>query len=119
MRLLGKSILGTLKGVFEHDCHGVATQIAYHWIFALFPGLFVLVGLVSALGENPGFLTLLGTLIERATPGDTRELVRLTLESMQNSLSRGTAPVIGIGLLGVLWVASNGFDVIMGGLNRA
>lgn len=119
MKHLGKSLLGTVRGVFEHDCHGVATQIAYHWIFALFPALFVLVGVVSMLGANPGFLALVGGLIERSTPGDTRELVRLTLESMQRSLSRGTAPVIGIGLIGVLWVASNGFDVIMGGLNRA
>jgi membrane protein len=119
MKYVGKSLVGTVRGVFEHDCHGLATQIAYHWIFALFPGLFVLVGVVSMLGANPGFLALVGSLIERMTPGDTRELVRITLESMQRSLSRGTAPVIGIGLLGVMWVASNGFDVIMGGLNRA
>jgi membrane protein len=119
MRLLWKSLLGTIKGIFEHDCHGLSTQIAYHWIYALFPGLFVLLGVVTALGENRGFLTLLGSLIESATPGDTRPLVAATLEAMSQALARGSAPVLGIGLVGVLWVASNGFDVIMSGLNRA
>ena len=47
------SLLGTVKGVFEDDCHGIATQIAYHWIYALFPGIFVMVGLLTALGGDP------------------------------------------------------------------
>jgi len=119
MNLLWTSLLGTVKGVFEDDCHGIATQIAYHWIYALFPGLFVMVGLVTALGANPNFLGVLGVLIERATPGETRSLVEATLVAMREALAHGTAPVLGLGLLGVLWVASNGFDVIMGGLNRA
>ncbi len=119
MNLLWTSLLGTVKGVFEDDCHGIATQIAYHWIYALFPGLFVMVGLVTALGANPNFLGVLGVLIERATPGETRSLVEATLVAMREALVHGTAPVLGLGLLGVLWVASNGFDVIMGGLNRA
>jgi membrane protein len=119
MNLLWTSLLGTIKGVFEDDCHGIATQIAYHWIYALFPGLFVMVGLVTAIGANPNFLGVLGVLIERATPGETRSLVEATLVAMREALAHGTAPVLGLGLLGVLWVASNGFDVIMGGLNRA
>jgi membrane protein len=114
-----RTFVGTLKGVVEDDCHGLATQIAYHWIYALFPGLFVVIGLLTALGANPGFLSTLGWLVERATPGDTHALVDATLASMRQALSRGTAPVLGLGLLGVLWVASNGFDVIMGGLNKA
>jgi membrane protein len=119
MRLLWSSVIGTVKGIFQDDCHGIATQIAYHWIYALFPGLFVMVAVVTTLGANPGFLNTIGELIERATPGDTRQLVDATLGSMRHAMSRGTAPVLGLGLLGVLWVASNGFDVIMGGLNRA
>ena len=119
MNLLWTSLLGTVKGVFEDDCHGIATQIAYHWIYALFPGLFVMVALVTALGANPNFLSMLGVLIERATPGETRSLVEATLAAMRGSIAHGTAPVLGLGLAGVLWVASNGFDVIMGGLNRA
>lgn len=119
MKLLWKSIVGTTRGCIEHDCHGLATQIAYHWIYALFPGVFVLVGLLTALGANPNFLSTLGLLVESATPGDTRALLEATLASMREALSRGTAPVLGLGLVGVLWVASNGFDVIMGGLNRA
>jgi len=114
-----RSLVGTIKGVVEDDCHGLATQIAYHWIYALFPGLFVIIGLLTALGANPGFLSTLGWVIERVTPGDTKALVDATLASMRQALSRGTAPVLGLGLLGVLWVASNGFDVIMGGLNKA
>jgi membrane protein len=113
------SLVGTVKGIFEDDCHGVATQIAYHWIYALFPGLFVLVGVLTALGANPGFLSILATMIERATPGESRAVVDATLSAMRESIKHGTAPVLGIGLVGVLWVASNGFDVVMGGLNRA
>lgn len=119
MNALWKSLVGTMKGIVEDDCHGLATQIAYHWIYALFPGLFVMIALLTALGANPGFLSTLGWLVERATPGDTRALVEATLSSMRQALSRGTAPVLGLGLVGVLWVASNGFDVIMGGLNKA
>jgi len=110
---------GTLRGAVRDDCHGLATQIAYHWIYALFPGLFVLVGLLSLMGAHPGFLFTIGQLIERATPDTTKPLVEATLLSMRQALSRGTAPVLGFGLVGVMWVASNGFDVVMGGLNRA
>lgn len=113
------SLVGTVKGIFEDDCHGIATQIAYHWIYALFPGLFVLVGVLTALGAHPGFLSILAAMIERATPGESRAVVDATLSAMRESIKHGTAPVLGIGLVGVLWVASNGFDVVMGGLNRA
>lgn len=113
------SLLGTVKGVFEDDCHGIATQIAYHWIYALFPGIFVMVGLVTMLGANPGFLSVLAAIVERITPGESRAVVDATLTAMRESIKHGTAPVLGLGLVGVLWVASNGFDVIMGGLNRA
>ena len=117
--MLWTSLVGTVKGIFEDDCHGIATQIAYHWIYALFPGLFVMIGLLTALGANPGFLSVLAAIIERAIPGESRPLVDVTLTAMRESLKHGTAPVLGIGLVGVLWVASNGFDVVMGGLNRA
>jgi len=110
---------GTVKGAVKDDCHGLATQIAYHWIYALFPGLFVLVGFLTLFGAHSGVLAAVGSLIERATPGDTKTLLDATLSSMRQSLSRGTAPVLGFGLVGVMWVASNGFDVVMGGLNRA
>jgi membrane protein len=113
------SLLGTVKGVFEDDCHGIATQIAYHWIYALFPGIFVMVGLLTALGANPGFLSVLAAIVERATPGESRAVVDATLSAMRESIKHGTAPVLGLGLVGVLWVASNGFDVVMGGLNKA
>jgi len=119
VRALLQALGGTLRGAIKDDCHGLATQIAYHWIYALFPGLFVLVGLLSVLGAHPGFLFTVGQLIERATPGTTKPLVDATLLSMRQALSRGTAPVLGFGLVGVMWVASNGFDVVMGGLNRA
>ncbi len=118
MDFVWASLLGTVKGVFQDDCHGIATQIAYHWIYALFPGLFVMVALVTAMGANPNSLSVLGMLVERATPGETRSLVEATLVAMRQAIAHGTAPVLGLGLVGVLWVASNGFDVIMGGLNR-
>lgn len=119
MNVVWRSLVGTVKGIFEDDCHGIATQIAYHWIYALFPGLFVLIGLVTALGANPGFLSLLTALVERVMPVESRSVVDATLAAMRESIAHGTAPVLGLGLVGVLWVASNGFDVVMGGLNRA
>ena len=79
MNALWKSLVGTMKGIVEDDCHGLATQIAYHWIYALFPGLFVMVALVTAVGSNPNSLSVLGLLVERATPGETRSLVDATL----------------------------------------
>lgn len=118
-----RSVLGVLGGTVRNavrdDCHGLATQIAYHWIYALFPGMFVLVGVLGAMGAHPGFLFTIGQLIERATPDTTKPLVEATIQSMRAALSHGTAPVLGFGLVGVMWVASNGFDVVMGGLNRA
>src|SRR5258708_2841100 len=109
----------TVKGGGMADCPALAPQIAYRWICALFPGLFVLIGFLSLPGARSGVLAAVGSLIERATPGDTKSLLDATLSSMRQSLSRGTAPVLGFGLVGVMWVASNGFDVVIGGLNRA
>src|SRR5687767_15868737 len=93
--MLWTSIVGTVKGVFEDDCHGVATQIAYHWIYALFPGLFVMIGVLTALAANPAFLSVLSAIVERSIPGQSRTLVAASLSAMRESLPPGAAPVLG------------------------
>ena len=110
---------GTVKSVIEDDSMGAAAQIAYHWVFSLFPGVFVLAAILSHLGSNQDLVADVYEALSQIAPHGTARLVRDALTAIGRPSGAGTAQVLTLGLLSMSWVASNGFAVIMGNLNRA
>ncbi len=96
------------------DCMGMAAQIAYFMMLAMFPFLLFLLGLISYLPIlQPD--QVLGQLRE-ALPLQTYDLVAGTV---YNVLSQREGSILGFGLLAALWSGSMGVGALITTINRA
>lgn len=97
----------------EDDVFGIAAQLAYYFLLALFP---LLIFLTSAVGFLPGVQDSILNALARVVPTESLELVRDTLTDVVSHRSGG---LLSIGLFAALWSASSGVASIMDGLNKA
>jgi membrane protein len=95
------------------DC---AAQLAYYFLFSLFPLLFFLVTLVAYLPIAPGAVDLVLERVGHLMPGEALQLIREHLESLVGE----TRPkLLTLGVLVTLWSASRGVDALRKSLNLA
>ena len=97
----------------EDDVFGIAAQLAYFFLLALFP---LLIFLTSAVGFMPDIQDRILDALARVVPPESMKLVRETLSDVVSHRSGG---LLSIGLLGSLWSASSGVASLMDALNRA
>lgn len=108
-----------LHGVKEHDVSGLSAEIAYRFLFAVFPfGLFV-----AALGS------FVAVYFHIANPAD--EVVRALGDNLppsiadairpelQHLLSSARPDLVSIGALAALWAATGGVNAVVKGMHRA
>jgi membrane protein len=108
-----------LQGVKEHDVSGLSAEIAYRFLFAVFPfGLFV-----AALGsfvavyfhiDNPAD-EVVGALGDNLPPS-IAEAIR---PELQHLLSSARPDLVSIGALAALWAATGGVNAVVKGMHRA
>jgi membrane protein len=104
------------KRVFEEDILNVSAQVAFYFIFALFPLLLFLVTLSGLiLGSSGELRQELFFYLRQVMPGAAYELVRETIETVTEGSGGGK---LTLGLLIALWSASAGFDSIRNALNN-
>jgi membrane protein len=112
-----------VKEYKKDDIPGLAAEMAYHFIFALFPFVIFLAtvaGMVGRLIRQDRLLQdILDTLYQQLPP-ETVEALRGPLEQVlgqrgNEALSIGAA----VGLVLALWSASNGVATVMKAFNRA
>jgi membrane protein len=96
------------------DCMGMAAQIAYYMMLALFPFILFLLSLISHLPMLQPELVL--NVLSEALPGDTYDLVASTVRTL---LSQRGGGLLGIGLLAALWSGSMGVGALITTINRA
>jgi membrane protein len=96
------------------DCMGMAAQIAYYMMLALFPFILFLLSLISYLPMLQPDLVL--SVLSEALPGDTYELVAGTVRSLL--VQRGGG-LLGLGLMAALWSGSMGVGALITTINRA
>ncbi|MEO7192743.1 MAG: YihY/virulence factor BrkB family protein [Vicinamibacterales bacterium] len=99
----------------DDNCLGLAAQLAFYGLMALFPALLFLVALLGYLpveGVAPGLLAALS----RVAP---RELTTIVREQLDQIATGGQAGLLTIGILGALWSSSAGMVAIIDALNRA
>jgi membrane protein len=93
-----------------------AAQLAFYFLFALFPFLFFLVTLAAYLPIAPGAVDAMVDRLGPLMPGDALLLVKGHLQSLVTD----TRPnLITLGLLVALWSASRGVDAFRRALNLA
>lgn len=109
----------TIREFSDDDVPGLAAEMAYHSLLALFPFLLMLVGLTSIVQDVFGVSNLTDRIVNQAAkvmPEDATSLIRSFTQEVVRSQG---VPAIVFGLLGALWAASTAMTVAMKGLNRA
>jgi len=109
----------TVREVSDDDVPGLAAEMAYHSILALFPFLLFLAGLTAVINRFFDVGNLTDRIVDRASdilPEDATSLFRSFLDQIVKS--RGEGALI-IGLLASLWAASAAIGCVMKALNRA
>jgi membrane protein len=104
----------TWREINEDNCLGLAAQLAYYFILALFPALIVVVAVASFFPRS----TLQDALAALApfTPAEALSLIRTQLDAILASEQSG---LLTVGVLGALWSSSAALTAIIDTLNRA
>ena len=105
----------TVKEIGDDNCLGLAAQLAFYFLMALFPALLFLVALLGYLPvENAlsELLTALGTVAPQ-------ELVRLLRKQLAQIAEGSQASLLTLGIIGAVWSSSAAMVAIIDALNRA
>lgn len=116
--LLGFKTLRKAVAEFQRDdAFGLAAQLSYYLILALFPFVLVLVALMGTF-SSPDLARELLTYFEQVLPGPVYELVSTYTDDVL--AGRNPAPgLFSFGIIGSVWAASGAFSAVINALNRA
>lgn len=101
--------------VLADDCLGRAAQLAYYFLFALFPFLLFLTTLLGYL-PFPNLLDNIMLLLARALP---REALVLIQDNVRTLVTQPKGGLLSFGIIAALWTSSSAIMAIIVGLNRA
>jgi membrane protein len=104
-----------VREIQQDDCLGRAAQLAYYFLFALFPFFLVLTTLLGYL-PIPNLLDRLMDMLGQMLPGQALQLVQDNLHELVSGERGG---LLSFGLLAALWTSSSALTAIMDSLNRA
>jgi membrane protein len=105
----------TAKETYEDDCLGLAAQLAYYFILALFPALLFLLALASFFPiEKVTDEVMRG--LSNVAPAD---VVQLITEQMRRISESDQGGLLTLGILGALWSSSSALVGLISALNTA
>jgi membrane protein len=105
----------TLSEIGEDNCLGLAAQLAFYFLLALFPALLFLVALIGYVPVEDALDELLATLGTVAP----RELVALLRDQLREVTAGNEASLLTLGIVGAIWSSSAAMVAIIDALNRA
>lgn len=105
----------TLREIADDNCVGLAAQLAFYFLLALFPALLFMVALLGYLPVDDALTELLAMLGAVAP----RELITLLKEQVESISAGNHAGLLTVGIVGALWTSSAGMVAIIDALNRA
>lgn len=110
----GQLVRRTFKEILADDVLGMAGQLAYFFVLALFPALIFFVSLVAHL---PGDMSQ--QLVTTLRPFLPAEAVAIVEEQIAKLTAGDTGGILTLGLLLAIWSSSAGLIAIISTLNRA
>ena len=112
-----QTLKATLQEFQRDDALGLAAQLAYYLILALFPFILFLIAVMDTF-SSPEFVTELFDYLRRVMPAQVFGLIETyTVQTLRNE---DTAPgLLSLGILGAIWAASGAFSALINALNRA
>jgi membrane protein len=105
----------TVSDISEDNCLGLAAQLSFYFLLALFPALLFLVALIGYVPLETTFSTLLAAL-GRVAPQELMELLRAQLDQIAGG---SQVSLLTLGVAGALWSSSAAMVAIIDALNRA
>ena len=114
-----QTLKATVQEFIRDDALGLAAQLAYYLILAIFPFILFLVAVLDALGSSsPAFVNELFDYLSRVMPAQVFDLIETYTE--RTLRNEDTAPgLLSVGILGTIWAASGAFSALINALNRA
>ncbi|HSF33771.1 MAG TPA: YihY/virulence factor BrkB family protein [Candidatus Tectomicrobia bacterium] len=109
---LGRRVIHEVQ---DDDCFGRAAQLAYYFLFALFPFFLVLTTLLGYL-PIPNLMDRLMETLAQMLPGEALQLVQ---DNVRDLVSSPRGGLLSFGILAALWTSSSAITAIVEGLNRA
>lgn len=97
----------------KDEVGGLAAELAYFFLLALFP---FLIFLITMIGYLPLSVDDILNVIREYAPGQSMEIIELTLQQILNKQNSG---LLSFGIIATLWSASNGINAIVRAFNRA
>ena len=99
------------------DAMGLAAQLAYYLVLALFPFILFLVAVLDTF-SNPEFATQILVYLRQVLPAEVFAIIDGYIGQFLSNES--SAPgLLSVGILGTIWAASGAFSAIINALNKA
>ena len=111
----GELVKRAVVDAFDDGCPGLAAQLAFYFLLALFPALLFLVGLLSFFPLSPALIAALERL-DLILPPAALALVRQVLEEAFAGVHGG---LVTLAIAGALWSSSSATTAIITALNTA
>lgn len=108
----------TIKEALDDDISGLAAEMTYRVLLAIFPFLLFLAGVTAIIDTVFNIPDLSGQIVNKAgqvMPDDATSVLRSFTDELVTSEGTGA---IGFGLLGALWAASSAVGTAIKALNR-
>lgn len=105
----------TFKEIREDNCVGLAAQLAFYFLLALFPALLFFVALIGYLPID----NALGHLLETAGTVAPGPLMNILNGQVDQLTGNGHASLLTLGFVGAIWSSSSAMVAIIDALNRA
>lgn len=112
---VGRLLINTGRAMINSLSFELAGHIAYTGLLAIFPFLIFLAALAGFLGTSAGGLASVESMLD-LLPQDVAKTLSPVIHEVIDSRDGG---LLTLGLLGALWVASNGIDALRIALNTA
>lgn len=105
----------TVAEIGDDNCFGLAAQLSFYFLMALFPALLFLVALIGYVPVETAFSEPLAALRTIAP----RELVELIRGQLAQIAEGSQASLLTLGVVGAIWSSSAAMVAIIDALNRA
>jgi membrane protein len=105
----------TIKDTFDDGCPGLAAELAFYFLLALFPTLLFLVSLLAYVDLG----SVLGAAIAQLEALLPQEALGLVRKSVEEVLARGHGGLMTFAIAGAIWSSSSAATAIITALNRA
>jgi membrane protein len=112
-----QALKATVQDFQRDDALGLAAQLAYYLILALFPFILVLVSLLGLFGSE-GLASIVLGYFQQVMPEEVYRLIATYTEDIISGREKRPG-LLSFGILFTIWTASGAFAALMNALNRA